>query len=185
MLRRPRNVKKDRLVDWRLALHAYGIVGVAMALCSFAMSYWYLERAGIPFSELWFAFGKVPAGISEEYYLGQLNKASAVYFVNLVVMQWFNLMAVRTRRWSIFQHPPLFNRATQNWYLFPAIAFALVMAIMWLYIPPLEPILGTVPAPVEYWFLPMAFGMGILLCDEARKFFVRKYPKSVIAKMAW
>jgi sodium/potassium-transporting ATPase subunit alpha len=94
-------------------------------------------------------------------------------------------MAVRTRRWSIFQHPPLFNKKTQNWYLFPAILFALCMAILWLYIPQLGPILGTTPAPVEHWFLPMAFGLGILLMDETRKYIVRGYPNSIIAKMAW
>jgi sodium/potassium-transporting ATPase subunit alpha len=99
--------------------------------------------------------------------------------------QWFNLMAVRTRRWSIFQHPPAFNKETQNLYLFPAIIFSLSMAILWLYIPQLHSILGTTPVPVEHWFLPFAFGTFIILFDEGRKFLVRKYPKSFVAKMAW
>jgi len=55
------------------------------------------------------------------------NEASSIYFVNLVVMQFFNLLAVRTRRLSIFQQPPLFNKETQNWLLFPAMLFALCM----------------------------------------------------------
>ncbi|KAF4124728.1 sodium/potassium-transporting ATPase subunit alpha [Geosmithia morbida] len=185
LLRPPRNVEKDRLVNWQLILHSYGLIGIIQTLASFAMSYWYLQRKGIPFKELWFGFGEIPPGIDEEYYTRKLSEASSIYFVNLVVMQWFNLMTTRTRRLSIFQHPPLFNRRTQNWYLFPAILFALAMAIMWLYIPQLYPILGTTPVPVEHWFLPFAFGIFLIVLDEARKFLVAKFPGSWLAKAAW
>ncbi|RGP76726.1 h+ k+-exchanging atpase [Fusarium longipes] len=185
LTRRPRNVKKDRLVNWQLIIQSYGIVGVLQTVASFAMSFWYLQRQGIPFSQLWFSFGKIPDNIDPDYYLAKTNEASSIYFVNLVVMQWFNLMATRTRRLSIFQHPPLFNRDTQNWYLFPAIIFSLAMAIFWLYIPPLRPVLGTTAVPVEHWFLPFAFGMFQLLLDEGRKFAVRKWPNGILAKMAW
>lgn len=185
LLRRPRDVKKDRLVNWQLAVHAYGLIGLIETVSSFFVSYWYLERNGIHFGQLWFAFGKIPDGIDPDYYTEKLNVASSIYFVNLVVMQWFNLLAVRTRRWSIFQHPPAFNKKTQNLFIFPAILFALGMAILWLYIPQLHPILGTLPIPVEHWFLPFAFGSFIVLFDEARKFFVRKYPNGMVGKMAW
>ncbi|KAJ3567702.1 hypothetical protein NPX13_g6677 [Xylaria arbuscula] len=185
LLRKPRDVKKDRLVDWRLLLHSYGVIGVIQTVTSFFVSFWYLQRSGIPFNKLWFAFGKIPDGIDPDYYAEKLNIASSIYFVNLVVMQWFNLLAVRTRRWSIFQHPPAFNKRTQNLYIFPAILFALSMALLWLYIPQLHSILGTLPVPVEHWFLPFAFGSFILLFDEIRKFFVRKYPHGLVAKLAW
>jgi sodium/potassium-transporting ATPase subunit alpha len=183
--RPPRNVKKDRLVNWQLVLQSYGIIGVIQTLASFAMSFWYLERNGIHFSQLWFAFGKVPDGVDEDYYVNKINEASSIYFVNLVVMQWFNLMTTRTRRLSIVQHPPLFNKRTQNWYLFPAIIFALAMAILWLYIPDLQPVLGTTGVPVEHWFLPFAFGIFIILLDEARKYCVRTWPQGIIARAAW
>jgi len=94
-------------------------------------------------------------------------------------------MALRTRRLSIFQHPPAFNKATQNLYLFPAIAFALVMAIFWLYIPQLQSTLGTTSVPAEHFFLPAAFGLGILALDEGRKWCVRKWPGGLIARCAW
>lgn len=86
LLRKPRNPKTDRLVDWKLMLHAYGFVGVQQTLCSFAMSYWYLERKGIPFSELWFKYGALPDYLDSDYVTAQLNIASSIYFVNLVVM---------------------------------------------------------------------------------------------------
>ncbi|KAI6086775.1 Na,H/K antiporter P-type ATPase [Hypoxylon rubiginosum] len=185
LLRRPRNVKKDRLVNWQLVIHAYGVLGVIETVASFAMAYWYLEKNGIPFRVLWFSFGEIPDWIDPDYYAAKLNEASSIYFVNLVVMQWFNLLGVRTRRWSIFQHPPAFNKQTQNLYLLPAVIFAVCMAILWLYIPQLQPVLGTSPVPVEHWFLPFAFGMFILLFDEGRKFLVRRYPNGAVAKLAW
>ena len=94
-------------------------------------------------------------------------------------------MSVRTRRLSIFQHPPCFKKETQNLYLFPAVVFALVMAFFWLYIPPLQNVLLTAQVPVEYWFLPMTFGMGVLLLDEGRKFLVRRFPTGFAARVAW
>ncbi|KAK2049021.1 Na,H/K antiporter P-type ATPase [Colletotrichum somersetense] len=185
LLRKPRVPGKDRLVDWQLVVQSYGLVGVLETLSSFAMSYWYLERKGIKFSDIWFSFGNLPADIDPNYYQQQLNIASSIYFVNLVVMQWFNLMAIRTRRLSLFQHPPVGNKQTQNLYLFPAIVFALLMAIFWLYVPEFQSALATAPVPVEYWFLPMSFGLGILLIDEARKFAVRRWPSGLLAKAAW
>lgn len=86
LLRKPRNAKKDRLVDWKLILQAYGFLGLIEATSSFAMSYWYAQRAGVPFSTLWFGFGAIPAGVSQAQYYHVLNVASSIYFVNLVVM---------------------------------------------------------------------------------------------------
>ena len=185
LLRRPRNAKKDRLVDWRLILHAYGFIGVMQTICSFAMSYWYAGRHGIAFSDLWFGFGTVPSNITADRYTAVLNEASSIYFINLVVMQWFNLMSVRTRRLSILQHPPLFLRRTRNFYLFPAILFGLVVAVIFLYIPKLQTTLGTTSVPAEHYFLPMGFGLGLLLVDEARKWAVRRWPGGLLAKTAW
>lgn len=94
-------------------------------------------------------------------------------------------MAVRTRRLSIFSHPPALNPATQNLALFPAILFALVMAIFWLYIPQLQAVLNTSQVPAEHFFLPATFGLAVLCLDEARKAGVRRWPGGVLAKIAW
>ncbi len=94
-------------------------------------------------------------------------------------------MAVRTRHLSIFQHPPAFNKRTQNLFLFPAIALTLGIAVIWLYIPQIQVVLSTAGVPVEHYFLPMALGLGLLCLDEGRKACVRRWPNSVLAKMAW
>ncbi|GAB7352874.1 hypothetical protein MBLNU459_g3471t1 [Dothideomycetes sp. NU459] len=178
--RPPRNAKKDRLVDWKLILQAYGFIGVIETTLSFTMAYWYAQRRGLAFGDLWFGFGATPSSMDSDTMTAILNEASSIYFVNLVVMQWFNLLAIRTRRLSLLQHP-----LWRNFYLLPAIIFAFVIAIFFLYVPKFHGVLGTTTVPVENWFLPMAFGIGLFLLDEARKWAARKYPTGFIARIAW
>ena len=59
------------------------------------------------------------------------------------------------------------------------------MAFFWLYVPTFQDVLDTAAVPVEHWFLPMALGLGILLLDEIRKFFIRRSPKGFFARIAW
>jgi sodium/potassium-transporting ATPase subunit alpha len=66
MLRKPRDAKRDRLVNWKLILQAYGFVGILEGVSSFAMAYWYAQRAGYPFSTLWFGFGTLPEGMTQD-----------------------------------------------------------------------------------------------------------------------
>ncbi|QRW20817.1 calcium-transporting ATPase [Rhizoctonia solani] len=160
--RRPRNVKTDRLADWKLLLHAYGFIGVLESLCAMSMSFWYLQRNGVPFSDLVLGFGNWPT-LDEE----KLDKAQSVYFFTLVIMQWGNLLATRSRKLSIFQHKP-----SGNWYIFPAMICALVIGIFFSYVPFFQKTFLTRGVPVEHYFLPVAFGLGILLLDEARKFMI-------------
>ncbi|KAJ5950048.1 hypothetical protein N7454_001632 [Penicillium verhagenii] len=185
LFRPPRHPKKTRLVNWKLMFHSYAFIGMIETALSFTMAFWYLERSGIKFSNLWFKFGALPPNVDEDYYTAKVNEASSIYFINLVVMQWFNLMAVRTRHLSIFQHPPAFNKQTQNLYLFPAIAFALGISVIWLYVPSLQVVLSTSGIPAEYYFLPAALGLGLLCVDEGRKACVRRWPHGFLAKMAW
>jgi len=186
MLRPPRDVNKDRLVDWRLLLQSYGLIGTLETVSSFAMSYWYLARNGLSFGSLWFSFGNIPTppGQTTDQVTYHLTVASSIYFVTLVVMQWFNIMGLRTRHLSIFAHPPLVNKLTQNWYLFPAILFALTVALIFTLVPGLQD-LGCTHVPVAHWFLPMAFGLALLSIDELRKMCVRRYPSGFLAKIAW
>ncbi len=185
MRRPPRIPRKDKLVNWQLFGQVYGFIGLVETLTAFSMSYWYAQRHGVRFSALWLGFDSVTAEVSQDDVTEVLRVASSIYFINLVVMQWFSLMAIRTRQLSIFQHPPAFNKETQNLYLFPALAFSLVVAFIFCYIPALQNVLGSTQVPVEYWFLPMAFGIAILSLDELRKAAVRRWPGGLLAKAAW
>jgi sodium/potassium-transporting ATPase subunit alpha len=64
-------------------------------------------------------------------------------------------------------------------------ALALAIASFLSYVPGLNKVFLTRPIPVEHWFLPIAFALGILLLDEARKTLNRAFPKSILARLAW
>lgn len=86
LLRPPRNPKKDRLVDRKLLLHAYGFLGMLETVCSFAMAFWYGRRRGVPFSAFWLQYGSLPEGLSQDYVTQVINEMSSIYFINVVVM---------------------------------------------------------------------------------------------------
>jgi sodium/potassium-transporting ATPase subunit alpha len=125
LTRPPRNPKKERLANTKLIFQAYGFIGMIECTTAMAMAFWSIERAGIPFSVLWFSFGSYPPEYDPETINNAINTGSSIYFVNLVIMQFFNLMCARTRRLSILQQPPIIRKTTRNYYLFPAMGFAL------------------------------------------------------------
>ncbi|KAL4862167.1 hypothetical protein BDV12DRAFT_49407 [Aspergillus spectabilis] len=185
LLRPPRNPKKDRLVDVKLLGHAYLFIGLFECFLSYVVAFWHMERRGVPFSALVLHYGSWPEQYDPDFVTQVANEASSIYFVNLVFMQFFNLLAVRTRRLSIFQQPPIFNKETQNLLLFPAMLFALCVVFIFCYIPDLHSSIDTTTVPVENFFLPIAFGIGLLLLDEARKYSVRRWPNGILAQIAW
>ncbi|RDW70502.1 cation-translocating P-type ATPase [Aspergillus mulundensis] len=184
LLRPPRDPKRDRLVDTRLLGHAYLFIGLYECFLSYVMAFWYMQRNGIPFTAMVLRYGDYDAHDTAQL-ARVVNSASSIYFVTLVIMQFFNLLAVHTRRLSIFQQPPLGNPATQNLLLFPVMVFALCVVFLFLYVPDLHDSLATTTVPVEHFFLPVAFGLGLLLLDEGRKFVARRWPQGSVARVAW
>ncbi|KAK0457306.1 uncharacterized protein EV420DRAFT_1550084 [Desarmillaria tabescens] len=183
LLRPPRDRKKDRMINWRLLLHAYFFLGIIEATTSMVGAFYFgFQRHGIPFSALWLKYGGYDANpklVSE-----LTNRAQSIYFYNLVMMQWFNLLATRTRRLSLFQQNP-FNSKTRNIFLFPAMAAALILACFFSYIPWFQQVLLTRGVDVEFYFLPIAYGIVMLFLDEARKWWNRRHPSSVLARISW
>ena len=99
-------------------------------------------------------------------------------------MQFGNLLSSRTRKLSILQQNP-FAGVGRNLAIFPAMAISLVIASFFSYVPFFNKAFLTRGVDVEYWFLPVAFGLGLLLLDESRKALNRAYPKSPLAWLSW
>ncbi|KAJ8078261.1 hypothetical protein PM082_000467 [Marasmius tenuissimus] len=184
LLRRPRNRTKERLVDLPLLLHAYGFIGVIHSLTSMVGAFYFgFERNGIPFSAMWLKYGDY--NVDTDVFNETLNKAQSIYFYNLVLIQWGNLLATRTRRLSIFQQNPLWGERTRNLWLVPAMLMALGLACLFSYVPWFQKVFLTRGVNVEFYFLPMAYGVGLVFLDEMRKLWNRTYPKSLLARWAW
>ncbi|KAF4573612.1 hypothetical protein EYR36_008130 [Pleurotus pulmonarius] len=184
LTRKPRDRKKDRLADWKLICHAYFFIGILESLTAMIAAFYFgFQKNGVPFSALWLKYGDYDG--DPDLILELTNRAQSIYFFNLVLMQWFNLLATRTRRLSLFQQNPLGGPKTRNYFIFPAMLAALGLACFFSYVPWFQNIFLTRGIKAEYFFLPMAYGVGILFIDESRKWVNRQYPNGFLARIAW
>ncbi|RFN50705.1 sodium/potassium-transporting atpase subunit alpha [Fusarium flagelliforme] len=184
----PRNHKRDHLINAKIYTQAYLFTGTMETITAHAMFFLYMWRhAKLSASDLFFLF----EGYSEGYHgytkdeLTKFNNTGqCVYFITLVFLQWGNILAVRNRRLSIFQANPI-TKAHRNPWLILSMLISLCIAIFVTEVPGIQKLFDTESVPIEFWLIPIPLGLGILLVDEIRKFFVRKYPKSFIARIAW
>ena len=109
------------------------------------------------------------------------NGGQCVFFVSLVMMQIFgNLWATRNRHLSLYHNPPWNNPR-----LFAAMVVSIAFAAFFVYVPIFQTSIGTYPIPAQYWFYPIPCGFSLIILDELRKYIVRGYPNSFLAKAAW
>ncbi|KAK9711850.1 hypothetical protein K7432_007537 [Basidiobolus ranarum] len=187
--RKPRDAKHDRLVNWRLLIHAYFMVGMIETLVGHILYFFFMTtQGGLKVSDLFFAFDKWQAGyhgktasqLQELTYGGQ-----SVMFISLVMCQAFgNLLSTRTRYLSFFQHNPL-QKPTRNLGLIVAQVVSLSFAVLVIHVPFFQQQFNTRAVPVGYWFAPLVGALLIFLLDEFRKFRNRTNPKGVLARLAW
>ncbi|KAI7889874.1 uncharacterized protein EV154DRAFT_603696 [Mucor mucedo] len=187
--RPPRRPKSDRLVNAKLLLHAYGFVGLMEMLSSHFLFFLYMGMNGLPPNKIFFSFSNLTAkegyeGFTSDEITALINTAQSIYFVNLVICQWGNVLSTRTRRLSITQANPLWG-PNQNLYLFASMIASLTIAIIVLYVPVFNTYLQTAPVPIKFWFIPFGWAAFIMVMDESRKFLARTYPTSLFGKLAW
>ncbi|KAI5966824.1 uncharacterized protein KGF55_000233 [Candida pseudojiufengensis] len=177
LTKKPRILTNERLVDWKLMFHSYICLGTFYTFTSFMVSFLNLTRRGYKFNDFALSFGSYESLPNIDHYLAM---SSSIYFINLVIMQVFNLISLRTRHLSLFQHSILKNKKV----IF-VIPFVLMVNFIINYIPAIQNAMGTSQIPVEYYFIAIGFGLVVFGWDELRKFIVRKYPKGIVAKFAW
>ncbi|ORZ35711.1 hypothetical protein BCR44DRAFT_50870 [Catenaria anguillulae PL171] len=184
LMRPPRRPKRDRLVDLKFMAHAYFFIGLIESIIAHSLFFLYMYREwGLSIKQLLFAFDQYT-----EATLGMpqadLNNANAggqcVYFVTLVILQFGNALAVRTRKMSMFHQSPFKNPA-----LFVAMVASLCVAAVFVYTPIIQSVIGTYPIPALYWVLPVPLAVVVPFLDEVRKWIVRSRPESLLAKLAW
>lgn len=180
----PRDPQRSHLVNFKIYAQSYLFIGIMETLCAHSMFFYYIwSAAGIPANKMFFTF----AHYSEGYYghtQAELNKflstGQCVYFVTLVILQFFNLNSVRNKRQSIFQNGP-----QRNWKLCLGPVVSLAIAIFVTEQKGIQNLFGTASVPIKFWMIPIPLGLGILIMDEVRKVIVRTWPKGIVAKVAW
>jgi magnesium-transporting ATPase (P-type) len=92
-----------------------------------------------------------------------------MYWVGMMAGQIGTAFAVRTRTAPLRSVDAFSNR-----YLLGAIAGVVVFAALFMYVPPLQRLLGTTALPVRYLVLLIPYPFIVWGMDELRKWIVRR-----------
>lgn len=103
--------------------------------------------------------------------------AQTAYFIGVVITQFANMYGNKTTRRSVFQQGLFSNR-----FMVFAIAFTLCLSCFLLYVPKLNRALNLSPNRFLWWLPAIPFFFYLFAFNEARKFFIRKYPHRFAAR---
>ena len=192
MLRPPRDVRTQRLVDGVLLRYAYLWVGSLETGFCFLSYFTVFAARGVPASALWMSFqtswsadsadlavnGRVFGGPEQARILGE---AVAAYYLTLVACQAWHVFACKTRIVSLWAHGALRNSSTVT-----GVILALFISVLFIYVSALQGLFGTAYLAGYWWLTSLPFGAIILCGSEASKAQVRKHPDGCWARrMQW
>uniref|UniRef100_A0A8B9VYK6 Potassium-transporting ATPase alpha chain 2 n=1 Tax=Anas zonorhyncha TaxID=75864 RepID=A0A8B9VYK6_9AVES len=185
MNRRPRNKKKDRLVNEQLAVYSYLQIGIIQSVGAFVTYFTvYAEQGFLPSTLLGVRVDWESNAINdfEDSYGQQWTKYQRMYlqwtgytafFVSITVQQVADLIIRKTRRNSIFQQGLFRNKVI--WVgIFSQIGIALILSYGLGHVTALN----FTPLRFQYWFVAVPFAILIWVYDEVRKLLIRRYPGS-------
>jgi len=181
MLRKPRDPRTDHLVNGKLVSRSYGCIGVMESVGSFFAWFVCMSQSGFNPTTLlnlrpsWEskAINDLEDSYGQEWTYEQRLALQytgyTVFFVNVVVQQWANLLINKFRRNSIFQ------QGMTNHVLTFSIVFETALACFFSYTPGM---INLQMAPVKFlWWLPsIPFAVLLFVLDEIRRWIIRKYP---------
>ncbi|CAF3936314.1 unnamed protein product [Adineta steineri] len=188
MSRPPAIRRKTHLVDWKLLVHAYLIIGTIECFTAFFCFFWYYSSEGIPLQSIFFTYANYgtdpPINKTSDELLVIQQTGQSIYYVALCIMQMFNLLSARTRYVSFFNHNPFYGKA-RNLTIIVGIIFSTAVGLIITLVPWFNSVFKTRPVPIKYICPALGFGAALFIFDEIRKLLVRRYPNSFLAKMAW
>uniref|UniRef100_A0A8D1T5F6 Sodium/potassium-transporting ATPase subunit alpha n=1 Tax=Sus scrofa TaxID=9823 RepID=A0A8D1T5F6_PIG len=182
---RPRNPKRDRLVNEPLAAYSYFQIGAIQSFAGFTDYFTAMAQEG------WFPLlcvGLRPQwenhhlqdlqdSYGQEWTFGQRlyqqYTCYTVFFISIEMCQIADVLIRKTRRLSAFQQGFFRNRI-----LVIAIVFQVCIGCFLCYCPGMPNIFNFMPIRFQWWLVPMPFGLLIFVYDEIRKLGVRCCPGS-------
>jgi len=192
MKRRPRDMKKDRLVSRSLLIYSYLIAGTAEALTCILAYLLVFMHNNVPLSLLplssntyWLADApdlEIRDGVflTAEQQLQILASAQSAWLITLVTSQFYHIWFVRTRKVSTFVRPP------QNIVMIFGVIIEICILLILVYIPFLQPYLGTSEVPPYIWAVSIIFGVFVGITTESLIYQSNRKPKSWISRyLAW
>ena len=153
---RPPRTKDARLLDRRVLGRAFGFLGPVEATASMAL----LPIGAVMF----FGWPESPLPTSGS----DLAVLSTMVFSAIVLMQIANAFECRSNPASLFSIGPLSNQL-----LVGAVAVEALVLLMFVYLPPVQRVLGHAPLDVPQWAVVLITPLILLGAEEARKAVVR------------
>ncbi|MEU4424771.1 cation-transporting P-type ATPase [Actinoplanes sp. NPDC024001] len=147
LMNRPPRSPKAGVIDRRMLLRAWGLLGVTSAVLVMGGFFWVLWRAG------WQPGAELPAAA--------YAKATTMTFAGIVACQIGTAFAARTDRASLRSIGVFSNRL-----LLGGIAFELVFAAALIYLAPLQAVFGTAPLGVAELAFLVPFPVLVWGVDE-------------------
>ena len=172
---KPRDVRKDHLVDWRWLLRTLIQFTLVTFIASIGMWFMTMHDYGIGFLDVILAFNKWKDGFhgfSKDKLHEIATRASAAYYIAMIWCNIGNCLAIRTSVTSLFQSNPFWG-PKQNLKLPICFVISICFAVFFVFCPGLPHLVDTHTVHAKYWFIPIAFAVGIVLIDECRKYLVR------------
>ncbi|MFD6324329.1 cation-translocating P-type ATPase [Streptomyces sp. NPDC058442] len=151
---RPPRSRKEQLFS-RAVMGRILFLGGIQAIGVTAVFFWHIHASGIPYSE----FTKDDTAYREGITMVQAG---------IVVSQFFNALAVRTDRQSLFR-----IGALSNPWLLAAGCFGITVMAGISYLPPLQALFNTAPLGLGDWAVLAGLGALLLVAEELRKAWVR------------
>ncbi|KAI2804010.1 Sodium/potassium-transporting ATPase subunit alpha-4 [Blomia tropicalis] len=195
---RPRNAKKDRLVDFKLLFRSYLYIGILCACSAYVGYFVTMNINGYTPKMLWKSRNEwesmnstfpridgynktthepiyVNTTYEERLHIGQ--KAQSAYFCGIIIAQCIDVIVSKTRRVSLFKH------GMSNWVLNLSIVFEFALAAMLIYTPWMQDILQTRSVQLISWLWTLPTIGVMLTLEELRKLIIRSFPHSTIGKL--
>ncbi|MEK7387649.1 MAG: cation-transporting P-type ATPase, partial [candidate division NC10 bacterium] len=154
---RPPRSPKDRLLSAGRLARAYGFLGVIEAALALGAFFWTYRVAG------WRP--GLPMAASGDLY----RRATTMTLAGIVATQVGNVFACRTDRESVFRVGLLANRLVLG-----SIAAELAILLALILVPPFPYVFGLAPLAFAEWGILLLFPPAVLLCEEGRKWVVRR-----------
>ena len=151
--------KEDRLLEGKFKRASKWLVDSLMAKRMFLMA------APMALGALW---------LFQRFYQTDITKAWTISLTTLAVFQWLNAWNCRSENKSIFQMRPFSNK-----FLVGATIIVVSLQFLAVYNPLMQKILHTTALSLFDWILIIATGLSIVLVEEVRKLFHRRFSSQV------
>uniref|UniRef100_A0A0N5BKX4 Sodium/potassium-transporting ATPase subunit alpha n=1 Tax=Strongyloides papillosus TaxID=174720 RepID=A0A0N5BKX4_STREA len=188
MIRPPRNLKYNKLVNFVLIRFAYLQIGVIQGLAGFMTYFIVMADNGWWPSQLLnqrSAWSDANENRLVDSYGQEWTYASrrqlegcchAAFFYAIVVVQWADLLISKTRTNSMYTH------GIKNHILNSGLFFTVLLTIFLMYTPGVTTVFAFNGINLKWALVPLPFAWAIFIYDETRKYLIRKYPTGFLYK---